>query len=167
VSFRKGVHLLVRAFAELALPGAELWLIGSPTPEIKPLLHRYRDYPIFLKGPFPQAILPDYYAQGSVFCLATYEEGLAMVIPQALGSGLPVIASANSGAQDVVEDGKTGFIVSTGNLDALKDKLRLMYENAEMLKEMTARVRSSPPADLSWSRYGEAMTNGYTRILFG
>ena len=38
ISIRKGVHYLLQAFAELNLPGAELWLIGSMTDEIKPFL---------------------------------------------------------------------------------------------------------------------------------
>lgn len=171
ISLRKGAHILVQAFLELDLPNSELWMIGAPTSEMKDVLGKVNDSRISVKGPFPQASLPEHYAQGSVFCLATFEEGLAMVIPQALSCGLPVIATWNSGGADVVEDGKTGFLVDAGNVEALKAKLQHLYENEAVRSDMANHARdlreTTGKLSLSWERYGEAMTDSYRKLVHG
>jgi len=165
ISIRKGVHHLIRAFAELHLPDAELWLIGGLTPEIASVLKRYPDSPISVKGPFPQRSLPEYYSQGSVFCIASLEEGLAQVIPQAMGCGLPVIATANSGAAELVEEGRTGFVIPAGDVDALKEKLLLFYKNPQLREEMAANLRTMTQVDLSWARYGNQIVKAYEAMV--
>jgi len=165
ISIQKGVHLLIRAFAELRLPDAELWLIGGLTPEIASILKQYPDSPISVKGPFPQSSLPQYYSQGSVFCMASLQEGLAMVIPQALSCGLPVIATANSGAAELVEEGRTGFVIPAGNVDALKEKLLLFYENPQLTADLAINLRTTTKVDLSWARYGDQIVKAYEAIV--
>jgi len=171
ISLQKGAHLLVQAFLELDLPNSELWMIGAPTAEMKDFLGKVHDSRIFIKGPFPQVSLPAYYAQGSVFCLATLQDGFAMVILQALSCGLPVIATRNSGAPDVVEDGKSGFLVDAGNVEALKAKLQLLCENERVRLEMARYARdlreTTGKFRLSWDRYGEAMADAYLTLLQG
>ena len=117
ISIRKGVHYLLQAFAELNLPGAELWLIGSMTDEIKPFLRKWGSPAIRHQGPFPERELHKYYSQGSVFCLASIEEGLAMVQVQAMACGLPVICTTNTGGADIVRDGRDGFILPIRDVD--------------------------------------------------
>jgi glycosyltransferase involved in cell wall biosynthesis len=164
ISVQKGAHLLIRAFAELNLPNSELWLIGALSPEIREVLTKYSGYPISVKGPFPQSSLPDYYSQGSVFCLASLQEGLAMVLPQALSCGLPVIATENSGARDVVAEGETGFVVPAGDVAALKEKIELLYSQPA-LRDQMANNTLAGARDLSWDRYGRDTVANYRRVL--
>ena len=42
ISFRKGVHYLLRAFSELALQNSELWLVGPVAPEISDVINKYK-----------------------------------------------------------------------------------------------------------------------------
>jgi glycosyltransferase involved in cell wall biosynthesis len=165
IGIQKGVHLLVQAFAELNLPRSELWLIGAVTPEMAIILARYRDSRIKVMGPFPQSSLPQYYSQGSVFCLASFHEGMAMVIPQAMSCGLPVIATANSGASEVVEEGRTGYIIAAGDLEALKEKLTALNGNPGLRDQMAANLNGAQKRDISWNAYGERIIRSYRDIL--
>lgn len=167
ISVRKGVHILAQAFAELNLPGAELWLIGGMTPEAEQILARYRSAAISVKGPFPRNALPEYYAQGSVFCIASYEEGLAQVILQAMSCGLPVIATVNSGASDVIAEGRTGFVIPAGDVDALKERISRLFEDSALREEMAANLRESGRPDLSWDSYGARMAGAYRSMAAG
>jgi glycosyltransferase involved in cell wall biosynthesis len=139
LTLRKGVHYLLQAFAELKLPNAELLLIGPVTEEIKPFLKKYEgsykriDYR-------PLAKLHQYYSQGSVFVLPSIEEGLAMVQPQAMACGLPVIATTNTGGEDIIRDGEDGFIIPIRDVPALKDKILYLYEHADD-RERMGRLR--------------------------
>jgi len=135
------------------------------TSEIAAILQHYSDPRIIVKGPFPQRFLPEYYSQGSIFCIASVEEGLAMVIPQAMSCGLPVIATVNSGAAEIVENGKTGFVIPAGSVDALKEKILLLFQNSSLREEMAANLLAPQRADLSWSRYGERIEEAYQQIV--
>lgn len=165
LTLRKGVHYLLRAFHELNLPGTELWLIGSPTEEIKPFLGKYDSPKIFCKGPYPQRELYKYYSQGSVFTLASVEEGLAMVQPQAMACGLPVICTFNTGGEDIVRDGTDGFVIPARDVEALKEKMLYLYENRELCKEMGLAARKRIVEGFTWDDYGERMVKEYERAV--
>ena len=165
ISIRKGAHLLIQAFNELKLKNAELWLIGGLSPEILSVLARTANPTIQVKGPFPQTELQKYYSQGSVFCIASWEEGLAMVIPQALSCGLPVVATYNSGAPELVEDGRTGFLIPVGSVAAIKEKLLQLYEDRDLLAQMAANVVAGGEIDLSWDRYGASVVSAYRMAM--
>ncbi|HDH01081.1 MAG TPA: glycosyltransferase family 1 protein, partial [Nitrospirae bacterium] len=141
LSLRKGVHYLLQAFAELRLPNSELWLVGGVKDEIVPFLKRYKADNVIVHGSKPQAELRKYYSQADVFCLASLEEGLAMVQAQAMACGLPVICTENTGGSDIITDGREGFIVPIRDLKALQEKIVWAYENREECKSMGKAAR--------------------------
>jgi glycosyltransferase involved in cell wall biosynthesis len=121
---------------ELKLPQAELWLIGSLTGEIRPFLAKFSSSAVFHKWPFPESELHKCYSQRSVFCLASIEEGLAMVLPQAMACGLPVSCTTDTSGEDMVWEEQDGFIVPIRNVEALKERIRFFYTNRDACKEM-------------------------------
>jgi len=165
LTLRKGVHYLLQAFSELSLPNTELWLIGAISQEIKPFLALYASDKTRHLGPFPQANLFKYYSQGSVFCLASIEEGLAMVQAQAMACGLPVICTTNTGGADIIRDGVDGFVVPIRDVNALKEKLLYLYKNPEFRLAMGDSAQDRVAAGFSWSDYGMRMCNQYNDIL--
>ena len=167
ISIRKGVHYLLQAFGELNLPGAELWLIGSMTDEIKPFLRKWGSPAIRHQGPFPETELHNYYSQGSVFCLASIEEGLAMVQAQAMACGLPVICTTNTGGADLVREGRDGFILPIRDVAAIKEKILYFYENPGACTAMGESARSRVQAGFSWADYGNKMIAAYRKLLGG
>lgn len=165
LSLRKGVPYLLQAFSELRMKDAELWLIGNVTDEVRPFLSRFASSAIMLKGQFPETELYKYMSQGSVFCLASIEEGLAMVQPMAMACGLPVICTTNTGGGDIVREGRDGFIVPIRDVEALKEKILFFYENPEACKVMGESARLRVQAGFSWSDYGDKMISAYRKIL--
>jgi glycosyltransferase involved in cell wall biosynthesis len=165
IGLRKGVHYLLQAFHELKLPQAELWLIGSLTGEMRPFLAKFSSSAVFHKGPFPESELHKYYSQGSVFCLASIEEGLAMVLPQAMACGLPVICTTHTGGEDMVRDGQDGFIVPIRDVEALKERILFFYTNRDACKEMGYSAQQRVKSGYTWVDYGNRMIGEYKRIL--
>jgi glycosyltransferase involved in cell wall biosynthesis len=100
-----------------------------------------------------------------VFCLASIEEGLAMVQVQAMACGLPVICTTNTGGADIVREGRDGFIVPIRDVNALKEKILYFYENPEAGKIMGESARRRVQAGFSWSDYGHKMIASYRKIL--
>lgn len=164
MSLRKGLPYLLQAFSELRLPRAELWLVGRCLPEIEPFLRRY-------EGSFrhipavPQRELPGLYAQCSAFILCSLEEGFALVLPQAMASGLPVVCTENTGAKDVVQDGREGFILPIRDVSALKERIQYLYEHPEEREEMGRAARRAVKSGLTWNDYGDRVAAAYENIL--
>lgn len=165
LSIRKGLAYLLRAFSELSIPNSELLLIGSRQAETEPLLARYASDNIRHIGPFREFDLHEYYRLGSVFCMPSIEEGLAMVQVQALASGLPLICTTNTGGGDLITDGEEGFVVPIRDVEALKEKILFCYENPGARAAMADAARARVEGDFSWSDYGERAMAHYRHGL--
>jgi len=164
-NLRKGVHYLLKAFYELNLPDSELWLVGSVSDEMNRFIRKYDNGKVFFKGPFPQNELYKYYSQGSVFVLMSIEEGLAMVQPQAMACGLPVICTTNTGGEDIIREGVDGFVIPIRNIEALKRKLIFLYEAPDKCIEMGQNAKERISKGFSWDNYGEKIIKVYRNIL--
>ena len=169
MTIRKGVPYLLQAFSELNLPNSELLLMGSVNEEIKPFFKKYnvrgRTSNIKWIGHVPQKELYKYYSQGSVFVIMSIEEGLAMVQPQAMACGLPVIATTNTGGEDIIRDGVDGFIIPIRDVEKLKEKLVYLYENPEIRQKMGESAKQRVLSGFTWDDYGKKIIKAYERIL--
>lgn len=165
LSIRKGLHYLLQAFSELRLPGAELWLVGSVTEEIRPFLERYRRTDIVVHGPKPRSQLPWFYSQGTIFCLPSIEEGMAMVLLQAKACGLPLICTTNSGGEDIVREGVDGFVIPIRDVDAIKEKILWAYDHRSPCSEMGRGARENALLGNAWDDYGDRIIAAYSRLV--
>ena len=164
MSLRKGVHYLLQAFSELNLPNSELLLIGSITDEIRTFFKKYEGK--FRRiGHIPQNELYKYYSQGSVFVMPSIEEGLSMVQLQAMACGLPLICTTNTGGEDIIEEGRSGFIIPIRNIEKLKEKLLYLYENPEICRQMGQSAKERVSNGFTWDDYGNKMIKVYERII--
>lgn len=161
---RKGTHYLLKVFSELNLPKSELLLLGSWNEEMRPFFEKYKGKFRWL-GHIPQPELYKQYSQCSVFCLPSLDDGFAAVIPQAMACGLPVVCSTNTGAPDIVEDGKEGFIIPIRDLAALKEKLLYLYEHQDIAREMGQAAKRRMQQGFTWNDYGDRVVGEFERIL--
>jgi len=163
LSLQKGIPYLLEAFKRLNLPNAELLLVGTVFPEIKPILRRYQGWFRYL-GYIPQEKLHQFYSNSSVFVLPSLQEGFGMVLGEAMSCGLPVITTTNTGGNEIIRNGIDGFIIPIRNIDALKEKILFFYENEE------ARIAMGSSGaeyikNFTWDRYGENIVENYERLL--
>lgn len=164
MSLQKGLPYLLEAIAGLTLPKFEVWLIGGLHPEVKPFLARYEGrYRYF--GIVPRADLHKYYSQASVFVICSIQEGLALVQAQAMACGLPVIATRNTGAEDLFTDGVEGFIVPIRDPGAIREKVLYLYEHPEVREEMGRAALRRVASLGGWASYGEAVVKAYEHGL--
>ncbi len=161
---RKGVHYLLQAFSELNLPNSELLLIGAMDDEMKPFFKKYEGKYRYI-GPQPYRELYKHFSQGSVFAIASIEEGLALVIPQAMACGLPVICTTNTGGEDIVRDGKDGFVIPIRDVEVLKEKLAYLYENPEIREEMSKSAKERVLSGFTWEDFGSRMVKEFERVV--
>jgi len=161
VGVRKGVHYLIDAVRKV--PAAQLTLVGAVEPGIDAQLSGSPD--VRVAGPVAGRELPHWYRQADVFCLLSIEEGLALVLAQAMAMGLPVIATANTGAEELIQDGVEGFIVPPRDPAAAAARLRQLAEAPELRLEMGRRGRARVMAGFRWADYGDRAVSLYRKIL--
>jgi glycosyltransferase involved in cell wall biosynthesis len=80
--------------------------------------------------------MTEIYKSADIFVLVSHVEVLGVVIMEAMASGLPVIATKISGAKDLVEDGKTGFLVPIRDPMTIKEKIKILLENPTLREKM-------------------------------
>jgi len=163
LTIQKGVHYLLQGAHDA---GVEVWLFGGVHQELQPFLRKY-EQTCRLFGHVDQAELRRNYVQCDVFVMASMQEGLAMVIPQALACGLPVICTTNSGGEDVVRPGETGFIVPPRRPDLIAERLTQLREDPDLLARMKAAARRSMVGHRGWEEYARDLVVEYTRLSQG
>jgi glycosyltransferase involved in cell wall biosynthesis len=165
-SVRKGTHVLLRAFAELDLPNSELMLVGGISDEIRPFLAKYSSPKVKVLGHRHPAELAELYSQGSVFVMASIEEGLATVQAQAMACGLPLICTTNAGGEDFLSaDGIEGFVIPASDVEALKEKLALLHGDSIRCARMGELAMARVGNSCSWAHYGDTIQEIYQNIL--
>ncbi len=165
ISARKGIQYLLAAFKELHLPEAELWLVGKIEDEMKPILQKYNHPAVYYFAPVPQSKLADLYNQCDVFAICSLEEGLAMVQPQALACGLPLICTTNTGGEDIIRDGEEGFVLPIRNKAALKEAISLLYVDRDRCREMGMKASNRVIQGFTWDDYGTRTIAGYKSLF--
>jgi len=79
-----------------------------------------------------QKDIPAMLSAFDVFCLPSFSEGLPVSVLEAMSSGLVVIGSRVSGISEVIEHGKTGYLFSSNDDEALSGLIAMIIKNKHM-----------------------------------
>jgi len=133
LSKEKNVGLLISAGKKIK---ALIQIVGAG-PEEGKLKAQAKDCDnIEFLGQIPSDKLPELYARAQVFVLPSNTESFGKVLAEANASGKPVVATATTGAKEIIKDGYNGFLVPVGDAKALADKILFLLDNPEKAKEM-------------------------------
>jgi len=157
---RKNIEGIIRAFeaARSMLDNAQLTLIG-PTldplyaSQLQELVGRLKlgDSIEFL-GHVDNTMLLDRMRACSVLVLFSREETSPMVIAQAMAIGKPVVASNVGGIPEMIQDGYTGFLVKSGDEEALRIRLVELMQSPDLCYRMGQNAR-----EVATSRFAPAI----------
>lgn len=141
----KGIPLLLDAFHQLPGP-AELTLVGgwATTRMRRYMEHWQAKEPRLRIAPGdPLPVLQ----RANVFVHPSYEDGFGYAPQEALACNVPVIVTEDTGMKESVVDGHNGFIIPTGDGDALLDRLHQLYEGGacSISSRRASSQRDRPP----------------------
>ncbi|MCO5060630.1 MAG: glycosyltransferase [Kiritimatiellae bacterium] len=91
-------------------------------------------------------------------------EGLSNTILEYMAAGLPVVATDCGGNRELVEEGRTGYIVRPGDANALADRLIALLNNPQLARHMGAAGRSVVEANHRPAAVAERFATLYREV---
>lgn len=79
--------------------------------------------------------------------------------------GMPIISTYTGGVPSLVEDGKTGFFFTTGDTPTLAAKLREVFENDDLARQLGSRARETAQQRHAPDRVVGALIQAYEDVL--
>lgn len=156
VTLRKGVPYLLNAFASLDLSRKRLRIVGAVPDWMKPVLARLPQKDVEYIGSVAQNLLPGLMSTSHLMVLPSIEEGLALVQGQALACGCPVLATPNTGSEDLFQDDVEGFIVPIRDSDALTDRMMRIAQEPCLRARLSSAALARVQHLGGWQSYGDA-----------
>jgi len=112
-------------------------------------------------GTMPQTQLKEWMSRSHVMVMPSLDEGMALVQGQALACGCPIIATTNTGAEDLFTEGVEGFIVPIRDPAALTDRMQRLAEDPALQRRMSEAALARVHQLGGWQQYGD----GWERLL--
>lgn len=138
---RKGISDLLHALASLP-PGTADWTAsiagGGDVARYQDLARELgiADRTSFL-GWVDQPTSRTLLVESDVLVLPSYDEGMPLVVLEALGMGTPVICTPVGAIPEVLEDQRTSLFVAPGDRDELAVKLRLVLDDPDLRRRLS------------------------------
>ncbi|KSU82077.1 Glycosyltransferase involved in cell wall bisynthesis [Fictibacillus enclensis] len=163
IGYRKGVKYLLDAIANLKFNNynVDLTLVGGIDKNFKDELKKYKD--IYKHIDFiSQNELLKLYNNSHIFILPSLCEGSAVVTYEALGCGLPLIVTNNTGS--VIENKKEGLIVQPSSVENIETAIKYFLNNPTEIERMSNNALKKAK-EYTWEKYGERLVEQiYQRI---
>lgn len=143
----KGIGVLLEALAMIKrkFPQVTLDIVGDG-PDRASLETRANELGlsenVIFHGYRSQAQVREHFADADVFVMSSFAEGVPVVLMEALGAGVPAVATRIAGIGELVEDGINGLIVPPGDVHALANKVAALLGDADMRNRFGEAGRS-------------------------
>lgn len=154
LSQRKGLADLLDACASLQRRDVELHLLGSAMAPLEFYRKRYPDFihhPPCSRGEVIATML-----KCDVLVLPSLVEGRALVQLEALSCGLPILITPNTGGDDLLVEGETGFCVPPSSPGELAERIAWLADHREALAVMR-KAAQAMAGKTTWNSYREKL----------
>jgi glycosyltransferase involved in cell wall biosynthesis len=146
----KGAHILLKAIPKILSknPNLHLYIAGSGQ-EINYIKNLAEELNIsnvvqFLGYQSLEQVASLYQKTTLVVVPSLWPENLPTVCIEAMCAGRPIIGSKVGGIPELIDHGKTGFLVDPGNSEQIAEKVIKLFSDKELIKQMSrnARIKS-------------------------
>jgi len=163
----KGHRYLVEAAAEVAkqVPNVRFLLIGDPgdgsiKAEVEKLAARHNiEKNIVLLG--FRSDVSKLLSLIDVFVLSSISEGHPLSVVEAMAASKPVVVTNVGGLPEIIDDGKTGYLVQPKNPPALAEKIIALASQPDLREQMGGRAVKSAEGRFSL----DAMIRSYEQLF--
>jgi colanic acid/amylovoran biosynthesis glycosyltransferase len=166
----KGHSLLIEALGELSRRGtrAVLTFVGDGPKRIE-LEELALDLGVADRVRFVGAVgqdaIRDIYGSADVFCLPSLAEGLPVVLMEAMAFEVPVVSTRIMGIPELVDDGRSGLLVTPSRLDELTDALERLITDPALRARLGRAGREKVQAEFDIDRSARRLRDIFAAAL--
>lgn len=158
---KKGVRYLIEAMSLVIndFPEAKLLIVGHGELEqelLEQVNSRGLVKVVHFAGGIANALLPPYYATADIFIGPSVQveggdtEGFGLTYVEAAMCGCLVIGTRVGGVEDILQDGKTGFLIDPGNVHGLTVTITSAIENLDNFSSIREQGRQNALQRFDW-----------------
>jgi len=111
--------------------------------------------------------IPRILRSSDLFCFTSLSEGFPNALLEAMAAGLPIVTTDFPGAEEVIDHGNTGFVVPSGDDEAIYETIRELVEKPDLGKKMGDRAMRRAQGSFSMEAMVRNTVAYYRAILNG
>ena len=166
---RKCMDRTLEAFARLAQEYSDATLtivgIGEMEGQLKARIAELGlEKRVEMTGGLPHEEVLRRMAESDLFILPSWGEGYGIVYIEAMAAGCISVGAIGEGIEDTITDGKNGFLVPAGDVDAIEHVMRKVFQNREAYDELRQKGQRDAKA-LTWARNAETVEAIYREAI--
>lgn len=160
-TLRKGAHVVMAALADLDRRGIAYELTIAGGAHVGPQLQKSYGVagPVRYLGNVPQEELRSLFIESDIYIFPSLAEGSARSAMEAMGSGLPVIVTANTGLP--LTHGEDGLLVPVGDAQTLADAIVRLVSDGQLREKLGRVAAANIGRNYTWSRYAQNLCSLY------
>jgi glycosyltransferase involved in cell wall biosynthesis len=109
--------------------------------------------------------IPDLLAAFDIFIMCSKNEGMGRAFVEAQAAGVPVIGTRVGGIAEVLDEGRTGYLVDPDNAHELADKIEVLYRMKTHRKALSDACRKWVDPKFSAARMVDEIESVYRRAM--
>jgi glycosyltransferase involved in cell wall biosynthesis len=162
----KAHTILLEAVDRLVRAGrsVRLTLIGDGAyrPGLEKIVReRKLEQHVVFTGSQPQDVVRAKYLETDIFTLASFKEGVPVVLMEAMACGIPCVATGITGIPELIEHGVSGLLVPPSDVDAFTAAIEHLMDDAALRQRLGTAAR-----ERVMSRYDLRVNTDHLREIF-
>jgi len=142
----KGQHILLRAAELLAAHGRDFLLRFVGDGPDRDSLEREAAQPalagrVRFEGSVDQEHIREFYSTAGAFALASFAEGIPVVLMEAMAMEIPCVTTWITGIPELIRNGEDGLLVAPSDVEGLALALECLMDDARLRRRMGESAR--------------------------
>ncbi len=169
---RKGFRYVVEAMETLHVQYPQVRLViaggdGNAGEELRTMVaEKHLSDVVRFTGQYTREELVRLQQQSDVFVLPSFNEGMSNSLLEAMAGGLPVLMTPTGGAEELIQEGKNGYIIHFSDANDIAEKLKKLLLDRPLAEAMGKKSREVAEA-MSWSavakEYGDLYKQAFSK----
>ncbi len=169
ISWEKNLRLLTQAYRGMATTRCHLVIVGDG-PALKEIQEELAGLPVTYTGYLTGELLASAYASADIFAFPSTSETFGQVVLEAMASALPVVGVQSEGISDLVQHGKTGWLLDVGDLSEQQQVSGYRSFLDRLVRDPSARLAMGQAAlnearQRSWVSAMQYLFDGYAEAV--